>query len=277
VTVTKALADGSQPAGDTTFPITVTCNAAEYRHTFHLAVGQSGTTGELPAGTVCSVTETRPAGWEPPTFSPDATVTVPSGGNATVTVVNNRPAPPAVAGLTLVKTNNPTGAVSPGDVIAYTLTARATGNVDQADVVIADTMPVGSTYVTGSGQCVPASRTPCDVAYVETSRLLTFSVGTMSPGDEVTVTFSVRVATSAPVPGSITNVGTVTSVLAEATSNPVSNPVVAVLGEKISKPSTGLAATGPPAPIVPLLVVALALTVLGGLMAGAARRDEHRL
>ncbi len=276
VTVTKVLAEGSQPAGDTLFPVTVTCAAADYSRTFDLAVGQSATTQRLPAGTVCTVAENQPQGWDPPTYRPSATVTVQVCDNVEVRVVNNRPAPPAeVAGLTVTKANAPTGTVAPGDVIVYTLTTTATGNVSQDGVTIADVIPDGVTYVAGSAVCIPAAHTPCAVTYDSGSRLLTVMLGTMAPGDQLGVAFSVRVDTTG-TPTSVTNVGRVKSARAEATSNPVTNNVAAVLGEKITKPGTGLAATGSGPDPGELLALALGLALAGLALTAASRPRGSR-
>ncbi len=69
LTVKKALAEGSAPAGDQKFEINVTCERADYNKTFHLAVGQSATTDPLAAGTSCMVSEDAKDGWAPTTRS----------------------------------------------------------------------------------------------------------------------------------------------------------------------------------------------------------------
>ena len=75
IEVTKALADGSAPAGDLKFPVAVSCSSG-YSHTFNLEVGDSEFTPQLPVGTSCTVSETPPAGWQTPSYQPSATVTV---------------------------------------------------------------------------------------------------------------------------------------------------------------------------------------------------------
>ena len=111
-------------------------------------------------------------------------MTVNACHTVTVKVVNNLPytPPPEVAGLTLTKTNQPTGAVRPGDVIAYGLTVTASGNVAQDGVVVRDVMPIHTTYVTGSAVCVPADHLPCDLAFDTAMRTLTIGLGSMNPG-----------------------------------------------------------------------------------------------
>ena len=277
VTVTKVLAEGSQPAGETRFPVTVTCAAAEYSHTFVLSVGESATTVQLPAGVSCVVNEAQPAGWDTPTFTPSGSVTVPAGASTTVRVVNNKSAPPPqLASLALTKANSPRGAVSPGAVIAYTLTVKAGGNVSQDGVVVTDAIPAGTTYVAGSAACVPAGHLPCEVGYDAGTRTLTFAVGTMAPGDELAVTFSVRVDATVALTTTITNVGTVTSARAAATSNKVTNSIVAVLGEKLNKPGTGLSKTGAALPVGTLVAVGAGLLLAGLVLLAGARRRPRR-
>jgi uncharacterized repeat protein (TIGR01451 family) len=277
VTVTKALAEGSQPAGETRFAVTVSCATAGYAKTFALAVGESATTSALPAGAGCTVTEAPTPGWDAPTFTPSATLTVPACRTATVLVVNNKPAaPPRVADLTLAKANSPHGAVSPGDVIAYTLTVTAGGTVSQDGVVVSDVVPAGTTYVSGSAACVPAGHLPCVVGYAAGTRTVTFSVGAMAPADQLQVTFAARVDATVPLTTTITNVGTVASARAKATSNKVTNPLVAVLGEKLTRPGTGLAATGVLAPFGVLLALGAGLLLAGPVLLATARRRPRR-
>ena len=107
-------------------------------------------------------------------------------------------------------------------------------------------------------------------------------MSSLHPGDHVVVTFSVRVASSAVATTVITNVGTVKSDLAKATSNPVTNRVVAVLGEKFTKPGriikrpAQLAATGSTVPVAPLLELGLVLALSGGLLIGSGRRGASQ-
>ena len=91
VTVTKALAEDSTPAGNQKFAITVTCESADYSETFRLKVGESATTDLLPVGTVCVVTEKTKDGWQTPTITPEDPVTVVKDMTVTVTVTNFKP------------------------------------------------------------------------------------------------------------------------------------------------------------------------------------------
>ena len=93
------------------------------------------------------------------------------------------------------------------------------------------------------------------------------------------MTFSVRVDTTVPASAVITNVGTVRSERAQAKSNPVSNTIVEVLGEKITKPTTvagtALAATGSRAPLGAYMALGLGLTLAGLSLLALSRRWEE--
>ncbi len=57
-----------------------------------------------------------------------------------------------INGLTISKVSDATSCLSPGDTITYTVTVLNTGNVEQVDVAVTDTLPPGLTYVTDSAQ-----------------------------------------------------------------------------------------------------------------------------
>jgi uncharacterized repeat protein (TIGR01451 family) len=285
VTVTKALAPGSLDANGLTFPVTVSCAAAGYSHTFNLAVGDSDLTQQLPAGTSCTVSETPPAGWQTPTYTPSATVTV-VHPTVAVTVVNNRtlvPTNPVLwATLALTKLNSPTTDVSPKDVITYTLTARADGNVTQQNVIVSDVVPTGTTYFNGSAACTGGLT--CTPAYDAATRTLTWGLGAMNPGDQRTVTFKVTVNADISPSAVITNVGTAWSERTSTVSNEVTNKLAEVLGEVIAAPAAAapaavapaaLPATGSRLPVGGLIAAGLGLIGLGTVLTVLSRRQPR--
>ena len=283
IEVTKALSPGSLDANGLTFPVTVTCAAAGYSHTFNLAVGDSEFTPQLPVGTSCTVSETPPAGWQAPSYTPSATVTVAKHPTVIVTVVNNRPAIPNTpvlwATLALTKLNSPTTVVSPKDVITYTLTASADGNVTQQSVIVSDVVPTGTTYVTNSAVCTDGLT--CTPAYNAATRTLTWGLGAMNPGDQRIVTFKVTVNADISPTAVITNVGTAWSERWSTVSNEVTNNLAEVLGEVIAAPvaaapaavaPAALPATGSRTPVGALIAAGLGLIGFGTVLIARSRK-----
>ena len=233
-------------------------------------------------GTSCTVSETPPAGWQTPSYTPSATVTVAKHPTVVVTVVNNRPAIPNTpvlwATLALTKLNSPTTVVSPKDVITYTLTASADGNVTQQNVIVSDVVPTGTTYVTNSAACTDGLT--CTPAY-DGSGTLTWSLGAMNPGDQRTVTFKVAVNADISPTAVITNVGTAWSERWSTVSNEVTNTLAAVLGEVIAAPAAAapaavapaaLPATGSRQPVGALIAAGLGLAGLGTVLVARSRK-----
>jgi uncharacterized repeat protein (TIGR01451 family) len=143
--------------------------------------------------------------------------------------------------LQLVKSVNPKKA-KPGTQLDYTLTATASGNIVQHDVIVTDEVPAGTTYV--SAGCA----SPCTASF--SGGVVTWELGDMSPGDSIPLGFSVTVDgpdANGTVPTSIINVGHIKSTeTPREPSNRVVVPVTAVLGEKIvnTPPATALPFTG---------------------------------
>ncbi|HEY5185568.1 MAG TPA: DUF5979 domain-containing protein [Actinomycetes bacterium] len=291
IEVTKTLAAGTVADPGQTFPITVACEKAGYDKTFEfsLAVGDTKELKKLPVGAVCTVSEAVPSGWNTPSIQPTSEVTVVKGAGVDVTVVNSRtvtptPQPVYRAGLTLTKDNEPKDVVEVGKNITYILTATASGNVSQSNVGVSDVVPTGTTYVTGSAKCVaPAT---CAAGYDVTTRTVSWTLGTMNPGDSVTVTFKVTTNTGLAPNTVITNVGTVASSLTSAISNETTNRLAEVKGEVIVGPTTPtavspaavagetLAATGAGVPVGYLIGTGIGLIALGALLMALTRRSR---
>lgn len=147
--------------------------------------------------------------------------------------------------LRLHKAVTPTSATI-GTVLTYTLNAKATGDIDQTDVVVTDVIPDGTTYQAGSATCSTGCASDFDAA----SKVVSWSVGDMSPGDLVTMTFKVKVNgadANGTVPTEIDNIGHIKSnETPKKPSNRVVVPVTVVLGERIvnTPPPTTLPFTG---------------------------------
>ncbi len=192
--------------------------------------------------------------------------------------------------LTLVKGVTPVAGngvvVEFGDTLTYTLTASATGTLNQPNVVVRDYLPGfdparpssgKTTYVQGSATCIGGGT--CNVSGPDASGRITWGLGGMNAGTSRQVTFQVTIddvtgAAGATVAADILNAGEVQSDRTPATpSNQVSTPVSKVLPVKVSKPPAAvLPHTGAALPIGPLVGGALALLGLGLLMLTASRR-----
>ena len=141
--------------------------------------------------------------------------------------------------LALSKAVTPTKATV-GTVLTYTLTATATGNTNQSNVVVTDAVPDGSTYQAGSATCEGPNA--CTASYDATTNEITWNLGTLSPGDTASMTFDVKVdgpAADGTLPTAIANVGDIASdQTPQRLSNRVVVPVTFVLGEKVVKTPT---------------------------------------
>jgi uncharacterized repeat protein (TIGR01451 family) len=78
------------------------------------------------------------------------------------------------------------GTVAFGDSVRYGIEVTADGTVPQEKVLVTDALADGLTYRAGSGSCGPQE---CTVSYDAARRTVTWSVGSMNPGDVVTVYF----------------------------------------------------------------------------------------
>ncbi|MEG1647191.1 MAG: hypothetical protein RR325_00300 [Bacilli bacterium] len=86
---------------------------------------------------------------------------------------------------TVDKTN-----ATPGDVLTYTLTLHNTGNVAANNVVLTDTIPIGTTYVAGSiTSTLPFTGDPTSVI------MLTSPI---AAGSTATITFKVKIGNTVP-------------------------------------------------------------------------------
>ncbi|WP_341928262.1 DUF11 domain-containing protein [Nocardioides psychrotolerans] len=123
-----------------------------------------------------SVDNTATTSGTPPTGPPvtdDDTANVPVAGGD-----------PDDVDLVVDKSSDVTIA-GPGDVVTYTINVRNQGVGDAHDVVVTDTLPHGTTYVSSSAACTYAAGT------------VTCNLGTIEAGDDRAVTITVKVDASA--------------------------------------------------------------------------------
>jgi uncharacterized repeat protein (TIGR01451 family)/fimbrial isopeptide formation D2 family protein len=138
----------------------------------------------------------------PPELSDDPSL--PGAHDPTQNVVGQSPALYAIK--TVTDLNG--GYVAVGDVLHYSITLRNTGTTDATHVVLVDTIPVHTAYVTGSmlydadgsGAGSAVSETDAadtDVAdyNISNSGALTTTVGTLVAGTEINLSFNVTVVT----------------------------------------------------------------------------------
>ena len=244
------------------------------------------TSSPIPTGVECDVAETPTAGWQQtePAAGTEVPVTVP-GTTSFVNTRSDGPLQVVKAVHTLAGPNDNDGsyvAGEPGNTLIYTLTLSETSpaQLDHTGVLVSDYLPgygpdpgnVTTTYVDGSATC----STGCPVSYDPAEHQLSWKVGNFGHTDEpVVMTFRVTIdapptlANGAIPAGTVINVGWVQSKQqADTPSNKVMTPIVAVLGEKETRP---LPFTGARVPI-PLAWRLGALLVGVGIGLAAVRR-----
>ncbi len=158
------------------------------------------------------------------------------------TVTNTLVADPAAVvakAQSVVPSPDANGFITPGSTITYTLTvSNPTNSVPAANVVVADAIPAGTTYVPGS--CAGAT---CN--YTTGPPTVTFNVGTVNAGTSAApLAFQVTVDNPAVDGGQILNAATISGDGGLAgTSNPVSYAVKAAPAISVTKSATPASGT----------------------------------
>ena len=130
--------------------------------------------------------------------------------NATSTLVNTS------ADLTITKTDSPDPVIA-GNNLTYTITvANAAGPSDAQNVVITDTIPSQTTFVSVASSDASVS---CTAPPVGASGLVTCNKATLPVGATVTLTLTVKVKPNTPSGASISNTATVGSQTPDPTPN----------------------------------------------------------
>ena len=139
----------------------------------------------------------------------------------------------------IVKTNQPTTPVKPGDVINYTLVVSNVGNANATNVIVNDAVPAGTTFIGGSnigGDSFSVNGTT-----------LTWTIASLPVNSNVTLGFAVGVNPLAAPPTDIVNTAQVTSstqtgtLAPPVTSNTVRNPTAGLTITKTNNPGNGVA------------------------------------
>ncbi|MFB9754621.1 isopeptide-forming domain-containing fimbrial protein [Paenibacillus hodogayensis] len=150
------------------------------------------------------------------------TFTLPDGRTKTGSAASNTVVIPVSAPNVNVVKSSPSTAATVGDTITYTTAVTNSGIESINNVVFNDALPAGVTFVAGSvsvdGTLRPTANPASGV-----------SLGSISPGSTVNVSFNVRVTTFPPAPSILNNQSTVSftsgSFSGVAISNMVAIPV----------------------------------------------------
>jgi uncharacterized repeat protein (TIGR01451 family) len=142
------------------------------------------------------------------------TVTVPAGSTTGPVVVTVNGAPSngvpftviAPADLSLTKTGSPSVVV--GNNLPYTVTVTNNGPSQATGVVIADVVPVGTTYVSASANCSGTVTVTCNVGTLNSGATATVMI-VVSPGAVGPVSNTARVAGNETDPDPTNNTATV--------------------------------------------------------------------
>lgn len=147
--------------------------------------------------------------------------TLPDGRTLGGAAFTNTVSIPVSAPNVSVSKTSSASAAAPGDVITYTASVTNSGIAAITSAVFTDPLPSGSAFVSGSVTVDGESRTEANPA-------TGVPLGTIPPGDTVTISFNVSV-TGVPASGQLTNQSSVSftsgAFSGSAFSNTVSTPV----------------------------------------------------
>ena len=201
-----------------TDPLSSNCN----KSLGTLTPGQSTTYTCNRGGVTAAFTNVATVTGHPP-VGPD--VTASASANVTVNPPPPPPTPPTptpTVDLQIVKTASPTTLLKGGNV-TYTLSVKNNGPVTDTAVQVADSLPVGVTYVSATstqGTCTGTAVVQCNI-------------GTMTNGQTVTITIVVNAVQT----GTIVNTATVVGALPETTlTNNTSSASITVNAPPTPKP-----------------------------------------
>jgi LPXTG-motif cell wall-anchored protein len=126
------IAKASPAGGPESFTFDVVCTGVT---PFQLVVPANGsaTKSDLPAGSVCTITEDVPDGFAQPTFDPSNVATIVAGQTVTVNVTNTL----LPLGILIEKSATPISG-TPGTSVTYTYKVTNTGDVTLIDISVDD-------------------------------------------------------------------------------------------------------------------------------------------
>jgi uncharacterized protein DUF5979/prealbumin domain-containing protein len=115
-----------------TFTFNVDCGNGNV-YTLQITGSGSASQGNIPAGSVCTISEQTPSGYGTPAYDPSNQVTVGAAEDVSVTVTNTL----LPLKIQIVKTANPISG-APGDTVTYTYDVTNIGKVDLINVNVTD-------------------------------------------------------------------------------------------------------------------------------------------
>lgn len=115
----------------------------------------------------------------------------------------------SVADPVITKTGNPALA-RPGDTVVFTLTVTNSGSAPAVNVIVTDPLPSQLVYI---------SATAIQGTFTATSNMVLFTLGTVNPGQVLTLTLTTRIAGSVVPPATIVNTATLVDDLGHTSSS----------------------------------------------------------
>jgi uncharacterized repeat protein (TIGR01451 family) len=159
--------------------------------------------------------------------------------------------------VTAIKSVTPTGEVTPGTQLTYTIEVQNTTAGTATAVVFTDAIPANSTYVVLSCSVTGGSVNTCNGAG-------TFNIGTLGPFGAATLTFKVTANTPAAAGNTTTIANTATwtsTVGGSGTTNTVTNTILATPRVTIAKAQSVVPAANGNGFITPGSTITYTLTV----------------
>ena len=200
-----------------------------------------------------------PSGFVDPTPANNSAPAVSNPVNVSPTAVPTQIGSIVIVDPVIVKLVNPALAL-PGELVTYTLTVTNPSSAPATAVVVSDTVPAVLQII---------SATATQGTFTISGQVVIFNVGTVNPGQVVTLTVTARLRDDAPAPSDVTNTGE----LRHQTGNPrTSSAVLRVTRGRL--PATGLPPAEPSraAEAFGLLIAGVLLIASGALLWSRLRR-----
>ena len=128
--------------------------------------------------------------------------------------------------------------VTAGTNIAYTVSVSNSGPSNAASVSLTDTLPANTTFVSLSQSVGPVFA--CTTPAVGAAGTITCTIATLAPGASATFSIVVRLASSAPSGGSVTNTASVSSSTADPIAAGVSTTIAKAAGNNTSSTTAAI-------------------------------------
>jgi uncharacterized repeat protein (TIGR01451 family) len=228
--------------------------------------GSSPTATAVPPGSSPTATATVAVPTDAPTIPPNSSdnpsATPPPAATATVTVT-----PPALIADPQISKSVNRSVVQVGDVVEFSISVTNVGNAPASDVVAEDSLP---SFLAFDGVAVTRGEVSVSGATV---RVL---IGTLAPGETVTITITARVVALAVPPNNSNLASVATSSDTDNPGNDTSSVSLTTEEQPTAAPAAppSLPNTGGPGEAGPLGLAALGLALIAASM--LARRGARR-